>query len=139
LTEKATAQFPNNYQRLAVGLLQELKDHLPPEGVNVILEGVASQMAQEAEIPAGPIENRLDMAADYLNSRGYEARWEAEGQDFVLYTSNCPYHQAAEDNLSLCDMDLRLVASLLQVVPRRISHVMSGDPVCAYRIPGSAE
>ena len=135
LTNKASAQFPNNYQRLAAGLLQELNDHLSPDGVNVILEGVANHMAEEADIPAGSLVDRLETAVDYLSSRGYEARWEVDGQDFVLYTSNCPYHNVAEDNPSLCEMDMRLVASLLNVVPRRINHVMAGDQACAYRIP----
>ena len=139
LTDKASAQFPNNYQRLAAGLLQELRDHLPPAGVNVILEGVADQMANEADIPTGPLEERLTFAVEYLSSRGYEAHWESDGQNYVLYTSNCPYHQVADDNPSLCEMDIRLVASLLHVVPRRVSHVMAGDASCAYHIPGSTE
>ncbi len=139
LTKKATAQFPNNYQRLAVGLLHELKEHLPPEGVNVILEGVADQMADEAEVPTGSLKDRLDTAVEYLSSRGYEARWEAKDADYMLYTSNCPYHHAAEDNPALCEMDIRLVASLLQVVPRRVNHVMAGDQFCAYYIPGPSE
>jgi predicted ArsR family transcriptional regulator len=135
LTEKAVLQFPNNYQRLAAGLLQGLQEHLPPDGVNVILEDVAVHMAEEAEIPDAPLEERLEMAVEYLNTRGYNASWEVSGQDYILYTANCPYHQLAHSSTALCDMDMRLVASLVGAVPRRLSHVRAGDTTCAYRIP----
>jgi predicted ArsR family transcriptional regulator len=135
LTDRAREQFPNNYQRLAEGLIEEMQKHLPPEGVNVILEGVADQMAQEAYIPEGDLQDRLDVVVDYLSDRGYEARWELGKEGYVLYTSNCPYHHISEHNVSLCEMDMRLISSLLSVVPRRITHMTEGDETCSYLIP----
>src|SRR4030095_8036404 len=41
LTEQAHDYFPNNYQPLATKLLESLSEVLPPNQVNVILEGVA--------------------------------------------------------------------------------------------------
>ncbi len=139
LTAKAHDHFPNNYQRLAEGLLDELQKHLPPEGVNVILEGVADHMADDASMPEGNIAERLDVAVEYLSERGYEARWEQCADGYVLFTSNCPYHHISEDNPMLCELDMRLVASLLSVVPRRITHVPDGDETCSYLIPAHEE
>jgi predicted ArsR family transcriptional regulator len=139
LTDKAREHFPNNYQRLAEGMLEELQKHLPPEGVNVILEGVADQMAAEASIPEGNLPDRLDVAVDYLTDRGYEAHWEQSTDGYVLFTSNCPYHHISEHNLSLCEMDMRLISSLLSVVPRRITRVVDGDETCSYLIPEKAK
>jgi len=136
LTEKATSQFPNNYQHLASSLLHGLQEQLPPDGVNVIMEGLATNMAEEASIPDGPLEERLDKAVEYLNSRGYDAKWEVKGPDYLLHTRNCPYHQVVQGTDILCDMDIRLVSTLLGVVPRRHSHIMAGDSSCAYLIPG---
>jgi len=135
LTEKAREYFPNNYQRLAEGLLEELQKRLPPEGVNVILEGVADQMADEAFIPEGKFADRLDAVVDYLTERGYEAHWERSAEGYVLCTSNCPYHHISQDMPMLCEMDMRLVSSLLSVVPRRLSHMTEGDETCSYLIP----
>jgi predicted ArsR family transcriptional regulator len=136
LTDKALETFPNNYQRLAEGLLAELQKHLPAEGVNVILEGVADQMADEAVVPPGELVDRLDCAVEYLTRRGYDAHWEpcTDGAGYVLHTSNCPYHQISQHNDALCEMDLRLVSSLLSVVPRRITHVTNGGDTCSYLI-----
>jgi predicted ArsR family transcriptional regulator len=138
LTQTAMAQFPNNYQRLASTLLAGIQSHLPPAGVNVILEDVADRMALEAHILADlPLEERLDMVVEFLNTRGYEARWDKaeDKQAYILHTSNCPYHHLTKDNPALCDMDMRLVATLLNVVPRRYAHLMAGESDCAYLIP----
>ena len=135
LTDKALYQFPNNYQRLASSLLKGMREHIPADGINVILEDVAHQLAQDAAIPDAPLPQRLDVVVDYLNQQGYDARWESCEEGFLLYTSNCPYHQIAEHDASLCEMDMRLVASLLGVVPRRTAHRLSGDLACTYMIP----
>jgi predicted ArsR family transcriptional regulator len=135
LTDRARSQFPNNYQRLAQGLLQELQKRLPPEGVNVILEGVAQQMAVDAAIPDIPMSEKLNLAVEYLCDHGYDARWENDKDGYVLHTSNCPYHLLGGRTHTLCEMDMRLVASLLGIVPRRISGMSAGDETCSYLIP----
>ncbi len=138
LTEKAFAQFPNNYQRLATGLLQGMRRHLPADHINVILEDVADLMVMDADIPQVPMEQRLAMTVEYLTQQGYEAHWEESSDGYLLCTSNCPYHHLAQDEDRLCEMDMRLVAGLLGAVPRRTSRVMAGDHVCAYFIPAAA-
>lgn len=137
LTEKAKDYFPNNYQRLAAKLLDQLQRQLPPEGVNVIMEGVAATMAEEAQIPDLSLRERLDAVVNYLNDQGYEANWTSTDKGFVLHTGNCPYEQinANMNHHTLCGMDMRLIASLLGVVPRRIASVAEGDQTCSYFIP----
>ncbi len=136
LTEKATEYFPNNYQRLAANLIEQLGKQLPAPGVNVIFEGIAVQMACDAHIPSLPLRQRLELVVDYLSRQGYDASWEDADGAYILRTVNCPYHHInTSGNFALCDMDMRLVASLLGVVPRRIGHMAVGDSSCAYAIP----
>lgn len=136
LTDKAQEHFPNNYQLLASSLLDQLSRHLPPDGVNVILEGVACTMAASADVPCVPMDERLDFVVDYLSQHGYNASWETGADGYILHTTNCPYHHITNrENLSMCDMDMRLIAELLGVVPRRISRVSDGDAACSYMIP----
>lgn len=140
LTEKAQGYFPNNYQLLATSLFEQMQRHLPPDGVNVIFEGVATAMAANADIPAVPLDERLDHVVSYLTEHGYCASWEACEDGYILSTSNCPYHKIASSNgQTICDLDMRLVSELLGVVPRRISHRVNGDTVCAYLIPHEAD
>lgn len=135
LTQKAHDHLPTNYQHLTENLLLRLKEYLPPSNINVILEGVAVNMAAEACIPDTTLENKLDIVVDYLNDHGYDAEWEVTDEGVVLHTSNCPYHDIAQHDESLCKMDMRLVASLMGVVPRRIALVSEGDATCSYLFP----
>jgi predicted ArsR family transcriptional regulator len=135
LTEEAKDHFPNNYQPLATQLIEQLREHLPPKQVNVILEGVADQMAIDAGIPDVPLLERLDRVVQYLNEHGYNAHWEPHNDGYVLRTTNCPYHHVAETSQSLCEMDMRLIASLLGIVPRLLERISDGDSSCAYMIP----
>jgi predicted ArsR family transcriptional regulator len=135
LTDKAIEIFPNNYQRLVESLLQEMQKQLPPEGVNVIIEGVAAQFAAEANLPDMSITEKLDAVVAYLNQHGYNAHWEACDGGYQLHTSNCPYHHTAHNTKALCEMDMRMIARLIGVVPRRIGQISHGDQSCAYFIP----
>jgi predicted ArsR family transcriptional regulator len=135
LTEKARTYFPDNYQPLTWHLLSKMADALPPSQVNVILEGVADRMAVEADIPDLPLPQKLDKAVAYLNEHGYHAYWERCDGGYVLHTANCPYHQIAENTRALCEMDMRLVAVMLGVVPRLLNRVSGGAATCAYMIP----
>ncbi len=144
LTEKAQDTFHNNYQRLAASLLQQLQKTLPPAGVNVILEGVADQFADELILPSpllanGAMSERLTLVVEYLNQQGYDARWEATDGGYTLHTANCPYHQIARETVALCEMDMHLIARLLDIVPRRVAHMAQGDTSCAYFIPQFSE
>lgn len=135
LTERGVAYFPGNYQKLAAGLLAQIEKHLSQQGVNVILEGVAQQMAQEAGIIDGSLPERLNAVIAYLTENGYEAHWETAEQGYILHTVNCPYHQIAQENDALCYMDMRLISGMLGVIPRLLKRIAAGDNTCSYFIP----
>lgn len=137
LTEKAQAQFPNNYQRLALTLLENLRTHLPSQEVNVILEGVADSLAAKIDIPDDlPFEGRMEVVIAALNAQGYEARWEHSPHGLILHTDNCPYHQLAGAHRDVCAMDMRFISALLGVVPRRLQHMLEDTgTACSYLVP----
>ncbi len=135
LTDKAEQAFPNNYQTLISGLVAQLENHLPSNEINVIFEGVADHMVANFQLPDAPLTRRMDLVVDYLNQHGYDAFWEMSEEGAILHTRNCPYHQIAHTTDTLCSMDLRLIVSLVGIVPRRLSRVSQGDETCAYLLP----
>lgn len=137
LTDKAMEYFPNNYAGLADGLLDQLKQHLPQEQVNVILEGMADSMAAAANIPQGPLPVRLDHIVAHMNDHGYAAEWEESADGYILTTTNCPYERVVSSHEELCQFDLRMVASMLGVVPRFVGRMRDGANACQYLIPYS--
>lgn len=135
LSAHALDYFPSNYASLASNLLQQIKKALPGDQVNVILEGVAGEMAAAANIPPGSIEERLDHVVQYLSQHGYDAHWQATDGGYLLTTTNCPYASITDEHAELCGMDLRLMASMLGTVPRLKSTVLKGNVDCQYFIP----
>lgn len=134
LTERASEHFPKNYDQLAGAVLDELKAH-SPQLANVIFQGVAARLSGEApEAADGSWQERLERAVQFLNSRGYVARWEQTDEGYLIHTSNCPYETLAGKHPELCQMDLALIGNLLGVVPQRVSRLAEGATSCAYRV-----
>jgi predicted ArsR family transcriptional regulator len=135
LTDKARDHFPNNYQALINAMFEQVKATLPTPQVNVIVEGMADQMVASANIPAVPLEARLDYIVSYLNQHGYDASWERTPEGIVLHTRNCPYHHVVGDHAELCTMDMRLISGLTGVVPRALGRLTDNAESCAYLLP----
>lgn len=134
LTEAAKRYFPSNNQNLAIALLDEMKALLPPDQMRAVFDRLADRMAAEAT-PVDvslPLETRLDWAVDFLNERGYLARWQREGDSCVLVTVNCPYTGVADKHRELCCMDRRLIAQLVGVPLAPVERLSEGDCRCAY-------
>lgn len=136
LTDKAYEYFPNNYAGFAGNLLVQLKQHLPPQEVNVILQDMAQTMAYTAGVPSGDaISERVSHLVAYLNDQGYTATCEPTNGGYLLTTCNCPYERIAGKHEELCEFDLRLVSSMLGVVPRFVGTLRGGQASCQYFIP----
>lgn len=137
LTDKARDYFPSNYVNLASSLLSQMKRQLDQPQINVILEGVGTELGAAAEVPEGSLEARLDYVVSFLNDQGYQATWEnADGNGgFVLRTSNCPFQQVVSSHHDVCVIDMHLISALLGVVPRRLGRLAEGDVSCSYFIP----
>src|SRR5690606_6250048 len=132
LTERAAEVFPNNYQGLVSGLLEQMKTRLEPVQVREILDGVADTMANGAAIPEGPMDTRLDHVVEFLTDAGYQAEWQPTDGGVVLHCSNCPYDQVSCYNREVCAVDERLISNLHGVRRRRISWRQEDGEICAY-------
>jgi predicted ArsR family transcriptional regulator len=133
LTERAADMFPNNYQGLAAGLLDQLRASLPADKVEEILSGVAKEMTNAAMVPDAPIEIRLDHAVAFLNNNGYTAAWSRGRDGHLLSVINCPYEQISCSNADVCKMDKKLIEGLVGVPAERVTWRWEDDGVgCSY-------
>lgn len=155
LTEEATAYFPNNFAALAGKLVEQIKQMLPPDQVPCAFRSMAQEMAAECAglAPDMAISDRLAQITDFLNERGYLARWEevpAEGTpmadadsrqkgwtgEFLLHKYNCPYVGVSSDHRELCMMDQTLINELTGCACERVASLAEGSSCCTYRIDG---
>jgi predicted ArsR family transcriptional regulator len=135
LTEAAADFFPKNYHGLADLMLDEIRKRVPSSELEQIMQSVASHLAAQAPTleQAQSPQEAMNAAVDFLNDKGYVARWEdtPEG-DFLLHTCNCPYKRVAESHKEVCTMDASFVGQLVSVTPQRMSHMAAGDDSCTY-------
>jgi DeoR family suf operon transcriptional repressor len=135
LSEQGLNRFPNNYKNLAKALLHRIESTLSEEHINVIMEGVASDLAESVKTDENTLEHRVDAAIDYLNEHGYDAIVTSTEGGYYIKTQSCPYIHITSGSQNLCNMDLRLISSIIGVVPRMLSRISDGDKQCTYFIP----
>ncbi|MCA9868923.1 MAG: ArsR family transcriptional regulator [Anaerolineae bacterium] len=140
LTEAANAYFPRNHGILAGKLLEEMKGVLSPGELQALFERLADSMAAEARpLPAdATMKQRVERAVEFLNEKGYLARYELVDGQYMLYTLNCPYQGIAEQHRELCGMDKRLLDRLIGAAPTVVTRMSEGACNCAYRVDGAA-
>lgn len=135
LTERAADHFPNNYQGLANGLIEQMKEKLPPRQLTQILEGMAEDLIVDANIPDAPVDVRLDHAVTFLKNNGYTAAWQRNGKGLLLKVTNCPYEQVSCNNPELCTMDRKLIDGLLGTHAKRLTcQLDEGQETCTYLV-----
>jgi predicted ArsR family transcriptional regulator len=141
LTEAANECFPRNHGSLAASLLDQLKGVVPAQQLQTVFERMADSMALEAKpLPEdASLEERLENAVDFLNDKGYLARYEKRDEGYVIYTLNCPYAGVADKHHELCAMDLRLMDRLLGSAPAPVSRLSEGGCRCTYRVNGAQD
>ncbi len=136
LTSRADDLFPKNYNSLVAQLLDEVKARFDAREVNVLFEGMTGRLLADAPQPVDgdTVAERFDRAIQFLNQRGYFARWERTPEGIVLHTCNCPYEGLAGKHPELCSMDINLIVGLTGFVPERVCHITEGGDSCSYLI-----
>jgi predicted ArsR family transcriptional regulator len=128
--------FPRRYDSLAIDLI----DELPPEELaGALARRNDTQVAQYRAVLAGcsDLPERVAEVARLRDAAGYQAEWAAgEGDALVLTENNCAIHRVAEHHPAVCAVELTLLRQVMgpDVEVTRVSHAMSGDPVCSYCI-----
>jgi len=142
LTAVANEHFPDNFAALAAGLVRQLKRVLPPEEVEAAFKALAQDFAGKMQptLTELPVEQRLEKVTDFLNQRGYLARWEvdesAAGGSFLLHKCNCPYAGVSDEHNELCLMDQALINELMGESCERIQSMAADAHCCTYRVAG---
>lgn len=111
-----------------------------PEVSAVLLEEISQTIAAHAvQCGDGTLGQRVTEVVSFLNERGYHASSEQVEGGFVLYTNTCPYHDVAERQSLMCNLDLRIVEAAIGQPIQRLLRLADGDNACAYFIANNNE
>jgi DeoR family suf operon transcriptional repressor len=139
LTPIAMERNTSRYYQFTTLLLDQLKEHLPPEMVEKLLREVASSMAGEwkAELDALPMPLRLERLVELLTREGFVAKVESTGTDqYCLTELACPYSRISLTHPEVCALDASMLSRALGTPVERISCIRTGSQSCTYSIVG---
>lgn len=132
--------FPRRYDGLALELLEDVEEHIGPEGMAAVFrrrtDKLVSDYEERLSDASGP-EQRVAGLAAIRDEAGYLADWShGDDGDLLLTENNCAVHRVAQRYPAVCAMELALIKRVMgpDVEVTRVAHTMAGDAVCAYRI-----
>jgi predicted ArsR family transcriptional regulator len=137
LTEKAEELFPNSYSLLANYLLDGIADEGGSEAVSRRFRDTAERIAADraARLEGKSLPERVEAAAQTLDDLGSMASWQEEDGRFYVHQYNCPYIQVARRWDCACDLDLGLVAKMVESAEvERVGRLVEGNSCCTYVI-----
>jgi predicted ArsR family transcriptional regulator len=141
LTSDANHHFPNNFAALAGNLVRQIKQVLPDDQVEGAFRAMAQQIVDELGVDGLPecsLEQRLAHITNFLNERGYLARWEQISENpqdgYLLHKCNCPYAGVAAEHHELCLMDQVMIDKLVGQPCLRTQSMIEAGHCCTYRV-----
>ena len=104
---------------------------------SALSEALADQVANahRAEVPAGPLEERVGAVVDALRPEGILDHWQRTESELKLVNNACPYIGAATTNSCVCDADRLVIEKLLGVEVEQNQRLAQGDDGCVYIVP----
>jgi predicted ArsR family transcriptional regulator len=141
LTDLAASLFPDRHSELVVGLLESMQSAFGPKGLERVIETRADEQVRRYRSLLPPasssLQARVEALARQRTAEGYMAEVVRERPGcYLLIEHHCPICVAAQCCLRLCSAELDVFQKTLGagVSVERTSHLLSGDPRCAYRI-----
>ncbi len=134
LTNKARKLYPQEYFQLTSMLVKEIARQMGPKAITNLFNGIADRFL--AEIPPTTdeysIEQRLDTLVTFLREKGFIVEWRVENGQYVVYHFDCPYRQFAQRHQEVCQLDKKVISTVLNTTPMRVSCIAFNDDRCKY-------
>jgi DeoR family suf operon transcriptional repressor len=136
LTEKAQGLFPQKYHVLVRRLLDQIKDQLPTRTVDVLIQSLAGDLADEVreDFESLPFEERMKRLIDVLAEEGFLAKWEQTDKGVQLIEYHCPYYHIGQEHPEICQIDKALIQAALNTSVVKEACILDGDHICSFLV-----
>jgi predicted ArsR family transcriptional regulator len=137
LSAAGRATFPRQYSLLAKQLLGELSQLLGPDELRGAMRRIGKMLAGTLADRAGPNADEA-LIAGLMRELGYESRV-VDGPDGPeIEAHNCVFHDLAQADQTICEVDLALLRSLSGKVVEHRRCMARGEGSCRFAF-GSEE
>lgn len=139
LSEKGEELFPQKYFSLTNRLFDVMKEQLPAEMVQGLLEKMVERLVAEhrGRFEHLAFEDKLDYLIALLEQEGFLARWEKTEDGYKLIEYSCPYISVGQNHSEICTIDKELMLSVLGKPVNQHSCMLNGDTCCQFTVSTS--
>jgi predicted ArsR family transcriptional regulator len=138
LTEKGIHIFPKHYSLFAEMLIKLIKQKLGSEELTVYLKelGVSLAETRKDAMKNLAINDKIKMTVDIMQELGYETQLSegGPGENLIIDAYNCVFHDLANSNPEVCEMDLSLLSSLLDSNIEHTCCMAKGGGRCRFLV-----
>ena len=135
ITEKARELYACHCDDLALTLLEEVFAVEGPERAQMLLDRVGDRLARRyaGSVRSLGLTERVGEMALALERRGVLTDILHEDADtIVLKAYNCPFHELAEQHREICEMDEKMMRSVLGSDVNLSTCIMDGHGGCSF-------
>lgn len=139
LTDAGNSKFPDTHAELTVRLIDIINNALGEDAMQIVIatnEATVKTKYHNEIDPIDHLESKIEKLVEIRNREGYMAEYSKDAEGFLFIENHCPICAAATSCQGFCSSELNTFRSVLgkDVIVNRISHIISGDRRCAYRI-----
>jgi len=131
LTSEAERLFPKAYAAVLGHLLTVLRERLPADALEEILQAVGRRIVAEQSAMPDDFDARLARAVDLLDALGGLAEVERDAEQFVIRGYDCPLARIAADHPDVCTIAAALLTDTVGV-PMHERCERGGRPHCRF-------
>jgi len=135
VTDKGSRQLGDNYGDLALILWRELHSIDDPQVRDLVTrrvrDALVGRLGPQRE---GLLRDRMRRLAEVLASRGYDVEIAESGGLPVLREHNCPYHELADIDREICNLERQVFEQTLGVEVTLSQCCLDGHKCCEFEV-----
>jgi len=136
LTPEADRLFPQQYDKMLVAVLREVKAQYGEPAVERIFDGIAKRAVGKARarITAGTVEGRVAQLTDVLRDRGVVAEYSLIDGGFALEEHNCPYSGVVKEHPEVCSVIHQVIDETIGGTHTQTDSLATGGKSCRFEL-----
>lgn len=135
LTEKALRVLGDNYSDLAMILWQEIQHITDPEIRDRLLARIRDAMvARFGKVGGGSLVQKMEQLRSELVERGYDVDVDLAGSLPILRENNCPFHELAETDREICELEQQVFERVLGAPLRLTNCCRDSHHCCEFEV-----
>jgi predicted ArsR family transcriptional regulator len=134
VTDAGLKELGDNYSDLAVILWRELQNIEDSSVKTDVLRRVKNSFIQKYGnlVHGDSLHERMEQLKSAMVERGFDVEIDLSGPLPILRENNCPYHDLASSDSSICELEQEVFQSVLGVYLNRSQCCLDGHHCCEF-------